>query len=130
MARILIPTSVVSLAILIAAGLYYRSHRTIQLTENDILVLADFANTTGDPVFDGTLKQALASDLEQSPFLHVLSDEKASSTLRLMGLSPNERITQEIAREVCQRTQSKALLAGSIAALGSHYAIGLKALNC
>jgi eukaryotic-like serine/threonine-protein kinase len=130
MVRILIPTSVVGLALLIATGLYYRSHRTIQLTQNDTLVVADFANTTGDPVFDGTLKQALGSDLEQSPFLHVLSDEKASSTLRLMGLSPNERITQEIAREVCQRTESKALLAGSIAALGSHYAIGLKALNC
>jgi serine/threonine protein kinase len=126
----LVLATMVVVGALVAAGFYYRAHRSAGLTEKDTIVLADFANTTGDGVFDGTLKQALAADLEQSPFLNVLSDEKVNATLRLMGLAPSERITQEIAREVCQRTQSKALLAGSIAGMGSHYAIGLKALNC
>ena len=115
---------------LVAAGLYWNSHRASPLTEKDTIVLADFANTTGDAVFDTTLKQALAVDLEQSPFLNVLSDSKVNGTLRLMGHSPNERVTEELAREICLRAGSKALLAGSIASLGSQYAIGLKAVNC
>jgi serine/threonine protein kinase/Flp pilus assembly protein TadD len=127
--KILVPTALVLLCLL-AAGYYYRSRRSSSLTEKDTIVLADFANTTGDAVFDGTLKQALTADLEQSPFLNVLSDEKTNAAIRLMGVTANARITQEVAREVCQRTQSKALLAGSIAGIGSHYAIGLRALNC
>ena len=93
-------------------------------------MLTDFANTTGDPVFDEALKQALAVNLGQSPFLNVLSDRKVSDTLRLMGRSPSERVTPEIARELCLRTGSKAILAGSISNLGSHYVIGLEAVSC
>jgi len=120
----------VVIAALIAAGLFWNFHKASRLTEKDTIVLADFANTTGDPVFDTTLKQALAVDLEQSPFLNVLSDSKVNGTLGLMGHSPNEHVTEDLAREICLRAGSKALLAGSIASLGSHYAISLKALNC
>jgi tetratricopeptide (TPR) repeat protein len=100
------------------------------LTAKDTIVLADFTNTTGDPVFDDTLKQALAVDLGQSPFLNVLSEDKVRQTLREMTHSPGERLTQDLAREVCQRAGSKAYLAGSIAALGTQYVIGLNAVNC
>jgi eukaryotic-like serine/threonine-protein kinase len=100
------------------------------LTEKDTIVLADFANTTGDSVFDDTLKQALAVDLGQSPFLNVLSEDKVRQTLQQMTRPPNERLTRDLAREVCQRTGSKAYLAGSIAALGTQYVIGLDAVNC
>jgi serine/threonine protein kinase/predicted Zn-dependent protease len=126
--KIAIPGAVV--VALIAAGIFFYSRQSHKLTEKDTMVLADFANTTGDPVFDTTLKQALSVDLEQSPFLNVLSDSKVNGTLRLMGHSSNERVTEELAREICLRAGSKALLAGSIASLGSHYAIGLKAVNC
>ncbi len=127
--NILVPAAVV-VAALVAGGLFWRSRREQALTEKDTIVLADFANTTGDTVFDGTLKQALAADLGQSPFLNVLSDIKVTSTLRLMGRSPTDRITEEVARQICLRTGSKALLGGSIASIGSHFAIGLKAMNC
>jgi len=122
--------ALVVLAAVVGVGLYFRSHKAQALTEKDTVVLADFVNTTGDPVFDGTLKQALAADLEQSPFLNILSEDKISATARLMGRSPSEPVTKEVAREICQRTESKALLAGSIANLGSHYAIGVRAVNC
>jgi tetratricopeptide (TPR) repeat protein len=95
-----------------------------------VIVIADFANTTGDPVFDSTLKEALAVDLEQSPFINVLSDRRLSETLKLMGRTSDQRVTRDVGREVCMRTGSKALLAGSIASLGSHYAIVLKAVSC
>jgi len=114
---------------LVAGGLFWRS-KTAGLTEKDTIVVADFANTTGDSVFDTTLKQAVAVDLEQSPFLNVLPDSKVNGTLRLMGRSPSDRVTEELAREICLRAGSKALLAGSIATFGSHYAIGLKAVGC
>jgi len=127
--RILVPTAL-GIALLMGAALFWRVSQKPRLTEKDIIVLADFANTTGDTVFDGTLKQALATDLEQSPFLNILSDDKVNSTLTLMGRSRSEPVTREVAREICQRTQSKAFLSGSIAGLGSHYAIGLKAANC
>jgi eukaryotic-like serine/threonine-protein kinase len=125
------PQVVTATAILLALGLtwYYRS-RPKRLTDKDTIVLADFANTTGDPVFDDTLKQALSVDLQQSPFMNVLSDEKVSETLQLMNRSPHDRLTQDVAREICLRTASKAMLAGSIAALGSHYAIAIGAVNC
>jgi eukaryotic-like serine/threonine-protein kinase len=127
--RILVPTAL-GVALLIGAALFWRVSQKPRLTEKDTIVLADFANTTGDTVFDGTLKQALATDLEQSPFLNILSDDKVTATTRLMGRPRSELVTREVAREICQRTQSKAFLAGSIAGLGSHYAIGLKAENC
>ena len=115
---------------LIAGGLYYRSHHTKPLTEKDTIVLGDFANSTGDPVFDDTLKQGLSASLSQSPFLNLLPEQKVSDTLKLMGRAPGDRVTQAVAREICLRTNSKASLVGSISSLGSHYVIGLKALNC
>ena len=114
----------------VAAWFYLRPPRANRLTGKDTVVLADFTNSTGDAVFDDTLKQALAIQLEQSPFLNILSEQRVSATMNLMNHKPADRITQETAREICQRTGSKALLAGSIASLGSHYLIGLKALNC
>ena len=115
---------------LIWGGLYYRSHKTKPLTEKDTIVLADFDNKTGDSVFDDALKQALAVELGQSPFLNVLSDRKVSETLRMMGRRPSEPITVDVGRELCLRTGSKALLGGTISSLGSHYLIDLSAVAC
>jgi serine/threonine protein kinase/tetratricopeptide (TPR) repeat protein len=109
---------------------FYRAHQTHALGTTDTVVVADFANSTGDPVFDDTLKQALLIQLSQSPFLNVLSEQKVGHMLSLMGRSPGDRLTSDLAREVCQRTQSKAVLAGSIASLGSAYVIGLRAFDC
>jgi serine/threonine protein kinase/Flp pilus assembly protein TadD len=127
---LLVSTAIVVIAALVGGGLYLRSRQSNKLTAKDLIVLADFENKTGDAVFDDTLKQALAIQLEQSPFLNILSDQKVNETLKLMKRKPGERITQEMAREICQRTASKALLVGSIASLGSNYLIALKALNC
>ena len=104
--------------------------RPLVLTGKDTVVLADFANSTGDPVFDDTLRQGLAVELQQSPFLEILSDERVQQTLRLMGRPKDARLTREIAREICERTGSTAILVGSIAALGSQYVLGLQAQNC
>jgi len=109
---------------------FYYFHRTPKLTNKDTIILADFTNTTGDPVFDDTLKQALLVQLSQSPFLNVLSEQKIGHMLSLMGRSPGGHLTSDLARVVCQRTQSKAVLAGSIASLGSKYVIGLRAFDC
>ncbi|MGA7379902.1 MAG: serine/threonine-protein kinase [Terriglobales bacterium] len=116
---------------LVAGGLYYRSrHPTSRLTEKDTIVLADFANSTGDAVFDGTLRQGLSAQLEQSPFLNLLSDERAAQTLALMARPKDAPLTRELAREVCQRTASAASIEGSISNLGSQYVVGLRAVNC
>jgi serine/threonine protein kinase/tetratricopeptide (TPR) repeat protein len=115
---------------LVAGGLYYRSHRNKPLSEKDTIVLADFANRTGDAVFDDTLKTALAVSLRQSPFLNVLSDSDVAKTLQLMRRAPDARLTPEVARELCQRASSKGYVAGSIGSLGSEYVLGLKAVNC
>jgi len=128
--RLGILAATVLVALIVAGLLYFHFRKPPQLTDKDVIVIADFANTTGDPVFDSTLKEALAVDLEQSPFLNVLSDRRLSETLKLMGRTSGERVTRDVGREVCRRTGSKALLAGSIASIGSHYAIGLKAVNC
>ncbi len=109
---------------------YFYLHRTPKLTDKDTIVLADFSNTTGDPVFDGTLRQGLAVQLEQSPFLSVVSEERIQETLSLMGQPQDARLTPEIAKEVCERTAAAAVLDGSIASLGSHYVLGLRAKNC
>ncbi len=114
----------------LAVGLYYRSHRTKPLTDKDTIVLADFDNRTGDPIFDDTLKTALTVSLRQSPFLNVLSDGEVAKTLQQMTRPPSTRLTPEVARELCQRVGSKAYLAGSIGSLGSEYVLGLKAVNC
>ena len=100
------------------------------LTEKDTIVLADFANSTGDPVFDDTLNTALSISLRQSPFLNVLSENQVAKTLQMMTRPAGTRLTPEVARELCQRTGSKAYLAGSIASLGSEYVLGLKAVSC
>jgi len=118
------------LAAAIAAGFYYRSHRTQSLTDKDTVVLSDFDNKTGDPVFDDTLKQGLSVQLEQSPFIELISDLRVNDTLKLMGHAASERLTPELTREVCMRIGSKAMLNGSIAKLGSQYVMGLKAVNC
>ncbi len=128
--KILVPAAVVVVAALVAAGLYFRSRPAAPLTEKDTIVLADFTNTTGDPVFDGTLRQGLASQLEQSPFLNLLSDERAAQTLALMAQPKDARLTRELAREVCQRAAGAASIEGSISSLGSQYVVGLKAVNC
>jgi serine/threonine protein kinase/tetratricopeptide (TPR) repeat protein len=117
-------------AAMIAGGLYYRSHRAKPLTDKDMIVLADFDNKTGDLIFDDTLKTALGVSLNQSPFLNVLSDNKVAATLKRMTQPPDTKLTPDVAREVCQRAGSKAYIAGSIAALGSEYVLGLKAVNC
>ncbi len=127
---VLVLAAVLVVAALVSGGLYFRLRPATPLTEKDTIVLADFDNTTGDAVFDGTLKQALAVDLGQSPFLNVLSDRKINETLRLMGRGPNERVTREVAQEICLRTGSKALLAGSISRLGNEYMVGLEAVGC
>jgi eukaryotic-like serine/threonine-protein kinase len=106
------------------------THRARTLTDKDTIVLADFDNKTGDPVFDDTLKQALAVDLGQSPFLNILSDRKMAATLRLMGRSPDQPATGEVALDLCQRVGSKVMLTGSISALGNNYVIGLNAVTC
>jgi tetratricopeptide (TPR) repeat protein/predicted Ser/Thr protein kinase len=121
-------TAVLLLAMLVAG--YFVFRRSAKLTDKDTIVLADFDNKTGDAVFDDALKQGLSVQLEQSPFLDLVSDRKVNQTLKLMGRSADDRLTPEVTHEVCQRTGSKAMLTGSIAELGSQYVIGLKAVNC
>ncbi len=117
-------------ALMIAAiAAFFYFNRQPVLTDKDTILLADFVNTTGDAVFDGTLKQAVAVQLEQSPFLNIFSDQRVQDALRLMGRAPDERVTKEVAREICERQRLKAMLVGSIAPLGSHYAITLEAIN-
>jgi predicted Ser/Thr protein kinase len=134
--KVLIPAAVILVAAAIAGAFYFRSRpapaatNATPLTEKDTVVLTDFTNTTGDPVFDGTLKQALAVDLEQSPFLNILSDRKVGATLKLMGRPSTEHVTADIAKELCLRTGSKAILAGSVSSLGTQYVIGLEAVAC
>lgn len=119
------------IVLLATAGLWYwRAKNAPVLTEKDTIVLADFTNTTGDPVFDGSLKQALAISLQQSPFLSLLSDEQIQQTLRFMDRAAGVPLNQEVAREVCQRKQSKAMLAGSISAVGTEYLLGIEGLDC
>lgn len=117
--------------VLIAGGvLWWQRARAKPLTDQDVLVLADFTNTTGDPVFDGALRQALAFELEQSPFLKVMDDQEVNQTLQLMGRPAGQRITNDVAHEVCVREGQKATIGGSIASLGTNYQITLQAINC
>jgi serine/threonine protein kinase/tetratricopeptide (TPR) repeat protein len=111
------------------AGGFFHSRSSAKLTEKDSVLLADFVNTTGDAVFDGTLKQALAVQLEQSPYLNLVPQSKIREALRFMGKPPDQRITNDIAREICQRESIKAMLTGTIASLGNHYVVTLTALN-
>jgi serine/threonine protein kinase/tetratricopeptide (TPR) repeat protein len=133
--KILVPI-IVALIAVISAGLYFRSRSGLTkasdapLTEKDTVVLADFDNTTGDAVFDDALKQALGVELGQSPFLNILSDRKVMQTLKLMGRPSTDRITREVAAELCLRTGSKAFILGSISNLGGQYVIGMDAIGC
>ncbi len=124
----IVSAGVVALALALAG--YFYHHRKPKLTDRDTIVLADFANTTGDPIFDDTLKTALNISLRQSPFLNVLSDRQVAEILKLMTRPTDTKLTPEVAGEVCQRAGSKAYLAGSIGTLGREYVLGLQAVNC
>jgi DNA-binding winged helix-turn-helix (wHTH) protein/tetratricopeptide (TPR) repeat protein len=118
-------------AVAVAGGLFYwHSQKANALMERDTIILADFANSTGEAVFDDTLKQALRIQLEQSPFLILVPDQKVNATLKLAGRSAGDRLTPEVARDICQRIGSKAMMTASIAPLGSQYVIGIQAMNC
>lgn len=119
----------VAFVLLVAAAVFFYFNRAQALTEKDTILIADFVNTTGDNVFDGTLKQALAVQLGQSPFLNIYPDERVRETLRFMGRSEDERLTKDVAREICQRQGIKALLLGTISSLGNNYVITLEAQN-
>jgi eukaryotic-like serine/threonine-protein kinase len=134
--KVLVPAAVVLVAAVIAGAFYFRSRsatpatKATSLSEKDTVVLADFDNKTGDAVFDDTLKQALAVDLEQSPFLSILSDRRMGETLRLMGRSPKDHVTRDLAQELCLRTGSKAFLLGSISNLAGQYLVSVDAIGC
>src|SRR5213080_3228334 len=128
--KIAVTAAVVVLASGIAGGLLWRTRQARHLTEKDTIVLGDFANSTGDAVFDGTLREGLSVELEQSPFLSLVSEEGIRQTLQMMERPANTRLTPEITREVCQRTSSAAALDGSIALIGTRYNLILKAINC
>ncbi len=121
--------TIVVVALAVGGWLFY-SRKTHALSEKDTIVLADFANSTGDPVFEGTLRQGLAVQLGQSPFLNIVSDEQIALTLRYMGHLPDAHLTRDLAREVCQRMGSAAMIEGSIANIDREYVVGLNAMNC
>jgi tetratricopeptide (TPR) repeat protein len=125
-----ITAAAVVLVVLAAVGWLFNTRRAHALNETDTVILADFNNKTGDPVFDDTLQQGLAVQLEQSPFLSLVSDQRVQQTLQLMGRPRGTKLTPEIARDLCARTGSKAYLTGSISNLGAHYVIGISAVNC
>ena len=124
--------TVLAVVVLLAlgAGSYFYFHRTPKLTDKDTIVLADFTNRTEDAVFDGTLREGLSVQLEQSPFLNIISDQQSRQTLQMMGQNPDAKITPQIARELCQRTGSAAVVNGSIAEIGTRYLLTLKAVSC
>ena len=129
--KVRIAAAAIVAALLLAVGFYYwHSRASAKLTEKDTIVLADFANSTGDSLFDDTLKQALAVNLGQSPFLNIVSDDKVHQTLEMMGQQTTQHISNDLAREICQRAGAKASIAGSISTLGAQYVISLGAVNC
>jgi hypothetical protein len=129
LSKLVVPVLIV--ALLVAGGLYYRTHRqTTRLTDRDSIVLSDFDNKTGNAVFDDTLKTALTVSLRQSPFLNVFSETDIAKTLQQMTRPVGTRLTPELSRELCQRAGSRVYVAGSIDSLGSEYVLGLKAVNC
>src|ERR1022692_3568252 len=129
--KILVPAAVILVAVAMAGTFYFRSRQTAhRLTEKDTIVLTDFANSTGDAIFDDTLKTALRVSLRQSPFLNLLSDRQAAKTLQQMTRPASTKLKPEVARELCQRAGSKAYIAGTVGSLGSEYVLGLKAVNC
>jgi tetratricopeptide (TPR) repeat protein len=124
-------TATVVLLVAVGGALFWEQRTQAKpLTDKDVLVLADFANTTGDPVFDGTLRQGLAIQLEQSPFLKIMDDEQVQQDLRLMSVPPGARITNQIAHDICVRDAAAATIDGSIASLGKNYVVTLQAITC
>jgi serine/threonine protein kinase/Tfp pilus assembly protein PilF len=126
--KAIIPAAVT--VFLLSLGSYFYFHRSPKLTDKDTIVLADFTNTTGDAVFDGTLRQGLSVQLEQSPFLSIVPEQEIQKTLQMMGQQPDAKLTSQIARELCERMGSAAVLEGSIAQIGAQYLLTLKAVNC
>jgi len=126
--KVIVPVALAALALSVSSYFYF--HRTPKLTDRDTIVLADFTNTTGDPVFDGTLRQGLSVQLEQSPFLSIISDQQIQQTLQMMGQKPDAKLTPETSRELCLRTGSTAVLDGSIAQIGTQYLLTVKVVNC
>jgi eukaryotic-like serine/threonine-protein kinase len=126
--KVIVPAAAAVLAFPVAG--YFYVHRTPQLTDKDTIVLADFDNRTGDPVFDDTLRQGLSVELQQSPFLSLISDQQVQQTLARMGQPKETRLTSEVAQQICERTASVVVLEGSIASLGSQFVLGLRAKNC
>ena len=126
--KMILPAAAAVLTLSVAGYVYL--HRAPTLTEKDTIVLADFENSTGDPVFDDTLRQGLSVELQQSPFLSLISDQQVQQTLALMGQPKEARLTSEVAQQICERTASAVVLEGSIASLGSQYVLGLRAKNC
>ena len=127
--KVMVPAAA-SVLVFLAAGGYFFAHRPTTLTDKDTIVLADFDNKTGDPVFDDTLRQGLSVELQQSPFLSLISDRQVQRTLTLMGQPKGTRLTPEMAQQICERTASAMVLEGTIASLGSQYVLGLRARNC
>ncbi len=127
-AKVIVPAAGAMLALLIAG--YFTLHAKPKLTDKDTIVLADFENKTGDPVFDGTLRQGLAVQLDQSPFLSLVSEERIQHVLTLMNRQPDTRLTAQLAKEVCERAGGAAVLDGSIDPLGTRYVLGLRARSC
>ena len=123
---------VVALLVMALVAAYFVEHprHSRGLTDKDTLILADFANTTGDAVFDGTLRQAMIVKFQESPYLNILPEEQVQETLKLMSRPPDQRVTKDLAKEICQRVGAKALVAGSISQLGTSYVVGLEASNC
>ena len=128
--KLVFATATILLVAIVIGAFFYRQRGRKILGQRDTIVLADFANTTGETVFDGTLEQALAIKLEQSPYLQLLADSNVRSTLKLMNLPPDSHLSSDVAREVCQRSNSRAALNSSIASMGTHYVIGLRAVDC
>ena len=122
--------AVTAVTIIVSAAAYFYLHRPPKLTDKDTIVLADFDNKTGDPVFDDTLRQGLSVELQQSPFLSLISDRQVQQQLALMGQPKDARLTSDVAQQICERTASAMVLEGSIASLGSQYVLGLRAKNC
>src|SRR5690348_122473 len=128
--RVILPAGAIVVAASVAAVWYWSTHRSAKLTDKDTIVLADFTNTTGEAVFDGSLRQGLAVQLQQSPFLSLVSDAQMQQTLRLMEKPGDTRVTEQVAKEICQRISGAAVLEGSIAQIGAQYNLILNALNC
>ena len=118
-----------AVVVIAVVGLIFYQRRPHAITEKDSILVTDFVNTTGDAVFDGTLKKALAVDLQQSPFLNVVPEQQVQKTLKFMGRPPDQVVTSDIGREISQRDGIKAMLTGSIALVGSQYLITLEAVN-